>query len=365
MTASTQIRPFDEAVVLNRDGTYELIQVLRGVAAILVVVFHAASHAYGSENMFRVGNAGVDIFFVISGFVMWTAQKTSGKHPTTPRSFLRQRIIRVVPLYFLFTIALLLAWLALPSAFPRMTAPTPAHVLLSLAFVPHLNPGATAFPLLAQGWTLNFEMFFYIVFAMGLMLPVGRRFGLLAALLPILALLGLLLPDGLARRAPVLSLFDPLLIEFLGGIVIARWVEKGWKPGAMLGWAVLGLGAAALVFAPNPPAEGDWARLLLFGVPAFLIVAGAVGVETSAANFHAGPAPLLLGAVSYSLYLSHTFVVSIVCKALGGNANPWLVTEAATTLSILAALAVYRFVEQPLLNFLRGRRARAECVQAA
>lgn len=365
MTASTQIRPFDKASAPKRGGTYESIQVLRGVAAILVVVFHAASHAYGSDEMFRVGNAGVDIFFVISGFVMWTAQKTSGKRPTTPLSFLRQRIIRVVPLYYLFTFALLLARLALPSAFPRMTAPTPAHVLLSLAFVPHLDPGGTAYPLLAQGWTLNFEMFFYVVFAMGLMLPASRRFGLLAALLPVLALLGLLLPDGLARRAPVLSLFDPLLIEFLGGIVLARWVEKGWKPGAMLGWAVLGLGAAALVFAPDPPAEGDWARLLLFGVPAFLIVAGAVGVETSATNFRAGPAPRLLGAASYSLYLSHTFVVSIVCKALGGKASPWLVTETATVLSILAALAVYRFVEQPLLKFLRGRRARTQCVQAA
>ena len=316
--------------------------------------------------MFRVGNVGVDIFFVISGFVMWSAQKTSGKRPTTPGTFLRQRIIRVVPLYYLFTFALLLAWLALPSAFPRMTAPTSAHVLLSLAFVPHLDPGGTAFPLLAQGWTLNFEMFFYLVFAIGLMLPARRRFGQLAALLPALALLGLLLPEGLSRRAPVLSLLDPLLIEFLGGIVIARWVEKGWQPGVVSGWAVVSLGAAALLFAPNPPAEGDWARLVLFGVPAFLIVAGAVGVETSAKYFRAGPVPLLLGGASYSLYLSHTFVVSIVCKALGGGAHPWRVTEAATALSILVALVVYRFVEQPLLDVLRGRRARAALrVQAA
>lgn len=352
--ASTPTSGIDRAGALKRDGTFESIQVLRGVAAILVVLFHAATRAYGSDDMFRVGNAGVDIFFMISGFVMWSS---TARRPMTPGAFLRQRAVRVVPLYYLSTLALLMAWLALPSAFPHMAAPTTAHVLLSLAFIPHLDAAGAAFPLLAQGWTLNFEMAFYGLFALGLTLPAQRRFRLLAALLPALAVLGLLLPEGLARGAPVLSLFDPLLVEFLGGIFIARWVESGWKPGVMSGWAAIVLGAAALMFAPNPPAEGDWARLLLFGVPAFLIVAGAVGVETSAKNFRAGPTPLLLGAASYSLYLSHTFVISFAAKALGGGANPWLVAAAAGLCVRAGRALVYRFVEQPLLNALRGRRA--------
>lgn len=349
MTASTQ------------KGTYESIQVLRGVAAILVTLFHAASHAFGSENVFRVGNAGVDIFFIISGFVMWAA---TARRPPTPREFLRHRVIRVVPLYYLFTLALLLAWLVLPSAFPHMAAPTAGHVLLSLAFVPHADPAGTAFPLLAQGWTLNFEMFFYLLFALALLLPAARRLRLLAALLLALPLLGLLFPESLLRHAPALGLFNPLLVEFLGGILIARWVESEWRPGAPLGWAVLVLGAAILTLAPNPAADNDWARLLLFGVPAFLIVIGALCVETSAKNFRVGPAPLLLGASSYSLYLSHTIMISAVGKVLGG-ANILLAATVTTTAAVLAAIVVYLAVEKPLLKLLRGRRTPLPRVQVA
>ncbi len=248
-----------------------------------------------------------------------------------------------------------------------MTAPTSAHVLLSLAFVPHLDPGGTAFPLLAQGWTLNFEMFFYLVFAMGLMLPARRRFGQLAALLPALALLGLLLPEGLCApgAGPVVARSAAYRVSRrdchspLG----RKRLETG--RGFWMGGRRSGRCGAAL---RAQPAGGGrlGAASSCSAFPAFLIVAGAVGVETSVKYFRAGPAPLLLGGASYSLYLSHTFVVSIVCKALGGGAHPWQVTEAATALSILVALVVYRFVEQPLLNVLRGRRARAALrVQAA
>jgi exopolysaccharide production protein ExoZ len=345
----------------TRKGTYESIQVLRGVAAILVTLFHAASHAFGSDNVFRVGNAGVDIFFIISGFVMWAA---TARRAPTPGEFLRHRVIRVVPLYYLFTLALLFVWLALPSAFPHMAAPTPGHVLLSLAFVPHVDPAGTAFPLLAQGWTLNFEMFFYLLFALALLLPAATRLRLLAALLLALPLLGPLFPEALLRRAPALGLFNPLLVEFLGGILIARWIESDWKPGAPLAWGAVVLGAAILTLAPNPASDNDWARLLLFGVPAFLIVLGALGVETSAKSFSVGPAPLLLGASSYSLYLSHTIVISAAGKVLGG-ANPLLAAAATTAAAVLAAIAVYLAAEKPLLKLLRGRRRPLPVVQAA
>jgi exopolysaccharide production protein ExoZ len=352
----------DRTAGRGSDETFESIQLLRGVAAILVTVFHAAAHAYGSENIFRVGNAGVDIFFVISGFVMWSA---TARRPPTPGAFLRHRVIRVVPLYYLFTFALLLAWLALPSAFPHMATPSARHVLLSLAFIPHIDPSGAAFPLLAQGWTLNFEMFFYLIFALGLTLPASRRFRPLAAMLLALPLLGLFIPDGLVRGAPLLGLLNPLLVEFLGGVLIARWASGDWRPGPRLCRAAVAFGAALLLFAPNPAADADWARLLLFGLPAFLIVGGAVGVELSSRSFRVGPAPLLLGASSYSLYLSHSFVISAVGKVLNG-APPWLGAAAATSASVLVAIAVFRLVEQPLLNGLRGRRrAPMPRVQAA
>ncbi len=337
------------------DATYELIQALRGVAAILVTLFHAASHFDNAEATFRVGNAGVDIFFIISGFVMWSA---TARRPMTPETFLRHRFVRLVPLYTVFTLALLAAWALMTSAFPHMRPPTLQHVLLSLAFIPHVDPDGHIFPLLAQGWTLNFEMFFYLLFALALTLPRRGRLAILAVALLALPLLGLALSPALIHDAPPLGLLSPLLVEFLGGIIVAQAMQSGWRPGAVWCWASIAAGALALALLPNPAASDDAARLLLFGGPALLIVAGAVGAEKAGENFGVGRAPLLLGAASYSLYLSHTFTLSIMGKIWPhAPSAPWLYTITATAASVGVGVAVYLLLERPLLQFMRKRRA--------
>ncbi len=340
------------------DATFESIQALRGVAAILVTLFHAASHFDKSEATFRVGNAGVDIFFVISGFVMWSAV---ARRSMTPETFLRHRFIRLVPLYAIFTLALLGGWVLAPSAFPHMRPPTAEHVLLSLAFIPHVDPDGRIFPLLAQGWTLNFEMFFYLLFALALMAPRRGRLMLLAASLLALPLLGLGVSPAQIHAAPPLGLLSPLLVEFLGGVLVAQALRNGWRPGAVLCWASIAAGALALAVPPNPAAADDAARLLLFGGPALLIVAGAVGLEAGSEKFSVGRAPMLLGAASYSLYLSHTFTLSIMGKIwdkLWPHAGaPWLFTTAATAASVAAGVAAYLLLERPLLQWMRNGRA--------
>jgi exopolysaccharide production protein ExoZ len=333
-----------------RRGTFESIQGLRGIAALLVTLFHAASRYDISENTFRVGNAGVDIFFVISGFVMWTVTVS---RPTAPATFLRHRFVRLVPLYYVFTLALLAAWLVLPSAFPRMSPPTPSHILLSLAFLPHLDGDGHVLPLLAQGWTLNFEMLFYAIFALALSLAGRWRLGFIAASLLSLPLLGLTIPKAALQMAPPLGLLSPLLVEFLFGVLVAHAVERDWRPLVALRWVCLTLGALALVLLPNPARDDDWARLLLFGVPALLVVAGALGFEIASQNFRIGRWPLLVGASSYSLYLSHSFVLSVVGKVWPPGAAPWLFDGVASLMSILAAIAIYRLLEQPLQKMMR------------
>jgi exopolysaccharide production protein ExoZ len=326
-----------------------------------VTLFHCASRFDPTEGTFRVGNAGVDIFFVISGFVMWT---TTMRRPTTPESFLRNRIVRVVPLYAFFTLALLAGWAAMPWAFPHMGAPTAQQVLLSLAFVPHYDPDGHIYPLLAQGWTLNFEMFFYGLFALGLILPLRRRLAAAAVALLMLPLLGLWVTGDLMRSAPALVLFNPLLIEFLAGLTIAHWAQSGWRPSAGLAWASLAAGALALGLLPTPPADDNWMRLALFGGPAFLLVAGAVGLEMCG-RIKLGRLPLLLGASSYSLYLSHTFVLSLVGKVWPNWAGPLLFTLVATVASVAAAIAVYLWLERPLLLLLRRPKAPAMAARLA
>lgn len=337
---------------IRSDGTYLSIQVLRGIAAVLVTLVHAFERSFHSESVFRIGNAGVDIFFIISGFIMWTV---TCRNLPSAASFLRNRIIRLVPLYYIVTLSLLLVWIVLPKAFPNMSPPTFAHIALSFAFIPHFDARGGGLPFLGQGWTLNFEMFFYLLFATGLTLPRRERFGFIAAVLLGLALLGLGNSEQTIQKYPPLQWLSPLLLEFLGGIAIGFWAENGWRPAKACFWLLLGAGALLLLMLPNPAIGDDWARAFFFGAPAFMIVAGAVGLEIKGQQFQVGALPLLLGAASYSLYLSHTFVISIVGKVLG-NAPAWLEISLSTFLSSVVAVVVYRWLEQPLQNFLRGRK---------
>ena len=116
---------------------------------------------------------------MISGLIMWTI---GARRPPTPKEFLLRRVIRVVPLYWFVTLALAGTWLVLPNLLPNLS-PTPSDVLLSLFFIPHYDPTGQIVPLLVPGWTLNYEAFFYVVFAATLLTPLANRLWLLTAVL--------------------------------------------------------------------------------------------------------------------------------------------------------------------------------------
>ena len=132
-----------------------------------------------ADGFWLFGQAGVDIFFVISGFIMWV---TTHDRPTTPLRFMTNRIVRIVPLYWLITLAVAAMAFAVPSLF-RGVVLTPEHVIKSLLFIPHYYPGmpTRVWPLLLPGWTLNYEMVFYLVFAIALLLPRRLMIPLIAA----------------------------------------------------------------------------------------------------------------------------------------------------------------------------------------
>ena len=166
------------------------IQYLRAIAAMMVVWHHAREQLPGLKFFFpsEFGPSGVDLFFVISGFIM--VATTTG--PGRPFNFIARRLIRVVPLYWLLTCTMVaLAW-KLPQLF-RTIDLAPAHVLQSLLFIPHYSPSfpGMAWPVLVPGWTLNFEMFFYAVFAATLSLAQPMRLWALAAVMSTLVIVGL------------------------------------------------------------------------------------------------------------------------------------------------------------------------------
>jgi exopolysaccharide production protein ExoZ len=168
------------------------IQYARALAALAVVLAHTG--AYGSGNAFHIGSAGVDIFFVISGFVMWT---TTASRAQTPADFIANRIVRIVPMYWLVTLALVIAAVCVPALFPRLKIDA-GHVVASLLFMPSRSPfNGELWPVLVQGWTLNYEMFFYGVFALVLFIPRQLRLAALSMAFCGLALSGVSTPGAI------------------------------------------------------------------------------------------------------------------------------------------------------------------------
>ena len=327
---------------------FQSIQYLRGLAALGVLLFHASQRA-GAD--FGAGAAGVDVFFVISGFIMWTV---SARRATGPGDFLRRRAGRIAPLYWTGTLLVVGLDLLRPSLFPNMRLDAP-HVVQSLLFLPHRDPTGDIAPVIVPGWTLNYEAFFYIVFAFTLLLPVGRRTWALTAALGGLCLFGLLLPHG--RWAAVDTYSDPLILEFVAGAWLAKAAAAGRLGGPVAAWAAIGVGLAILaaVAVTGPDVRG-WARLVYWGLPALLIVWGALSLE--GAGRMPVFAPLkLLGDGSYSIYLAHGLALSLVFKLIGGLSLPSAGKIAlAAPFAVLAGLACYGLVERPLLAVFHGRR---------
>jgi exopolysaccharide production protein ExoZ len=340
-------------------GTVLTIQYLRAVAACLIV-FH---HALAPLIMTSIGLFGVDLFFVISGFVMWV---TTADGQRSPPSFWMARIVRVVPLYWLFTTLYLAVGLLVPGLLPH-AAFDPLFLVKSYLFIPAAHPtlGVVA-PVYTLGWTLNYEMFFYVLFGFGLFVPWRAvRFAVLAAVFLALVTIGRWAPAG-----PVVATYtDPLLLEFLAGIVLAVLSPWLMRQMAALGWLLIVGGVAWLVWVTA--AALPWERALASGVPAAAIVAGALVLEPLART-----APsrlgLLLGDASYSIYLAHPFgqrLWLLVCQYahldLAGTAIAVLYVFAAIVVGIATGVASHLLIERPLLAAGRPLRSSARLASGA
>jgi exopolysaccharide production protein ExoZ len=322
------------------------VQYLRAVAALGVVVFHAMERTGGH---FAIGAAGVDIFFVISGFIMWVLAET--RHPT-PSAFLRERVERIAPLYWAATAVMVAGGLA--GLFPNMRL-TAFHVLASFAFIPHQSPSdGGLWPVLVQGWTLNYEMFFYVLFAALLSLSSGRRLAAMLLLFAGLVGLGLIFEP---QNAVLKTYTSPLLLEFLIGSFIGRLWLAGRVPSPKVGWLLIGIAAAGFAFVWttyigfNAYVLGPLAGMLLMGVLA-LEKGGIVRRIGSAAY---------LGDASYSIYLWHTMAISVVAKfaVLAGLPTPVAVSLAIGS-GVAIGLACHECLEKPVTAFLKVRRHRRD-----
>ena len=321
------------------------IQYLRAVAAIGIVVFH-----FGERFNYHLDflTPGVDLFFLISGFIMWMVTR---KEEKSSQLFLLKRLIRIVPMYWIFTAIVALGATLKPNIFP-LDHPTFDHTVLSLFFIPHMGPDGKWFPLLVQGWTLNFEIFFYLIFFVGLSVFKKQQFLFLNVTIFAILLIDYVMTSHYSESWRIV--YNPsLLLEFLSGIYICRaFLNKKTLNVWLASLAILsGVLLIALKFILN---ETEIPRIICVGIPAALIVYGAVSLESHRAIKSFKPF-LLLGDASYSIYLSHSLSlvgISIVAVKLGMAVSPDMIWW-GSLISIAVGTIIHLTVEKPIGRFLQ------------
>lgn len=336
------------------------LQSLRAVAALLVLAGHAAQidgRFFGqpvTSGQWVLGFAGVDLFFVISGFVM--VYVTHGKphgHASFIGRFVYARLTRVYPIYWFFTLLALTAYMLVPGALTRELADL--HIWQSFTLWPIEND----VPILHVGWTLTHEIYFYLVFALFLFLP-ERWLPALMAIWAVLVIAGSLALDGLPAIGALVV--NPLTIEFILGAVAGMLICSGEKRLARVAlvmaavWIVM---AGILTWPENAEAfPSGWTRVAAFGIPSALIVYGAVSLEMQGMLKPPGWL-VILGDWSYALYLSHLLVLSGLVR-VWVNAVPDFGPMASlaflivsVTLCIAVAGAGFRLLEFPALKVTR------------
>jgi peptidoglycan/LPS O-acetylase OafA/YrhL len=337
--------------MLNQNAVLKNIQGARALAALFVVAFHL--------GILPFGQCGVDVFFVISGFIM------SYVAPAEGRVFLIKRLIRIVPLYWLLTVGVYTIAVVRPQ-WLNTTTDGFSYLLKSLFFIPYIKENGNWGPLLRNGWTLNFEMFFYLAVSLSLLL-VRARFATLfsAAMLSLLCLLTSLFDSG----SPILQyLSQPLIFEFCLGVA-CFWAISADTFGRLrpVIWAMIALGSMLAIVLLHH-AYGDpvgFARVAFYGVPSFLLILSLLSLER--AGFAVKSTLVAsLGAASYSIYLLHPYVIGIVEKGLKIHPNSNTVNGAGSAIGIIfvvcgAGWLCHRYVENPIQSHIkRAQRPRLQ-----
>ena len=342
------------------------LQYVRAIAALLVVYFHSVLQidklGLASNGGFPLfGESGVDLFFVLSGFVMWLT--TSGKQISTAE-FYSRRITRIVPLYWTLTLIAAAIALVAPSLLKSTVFDVP-HLAASLFFIPWVNPASAEgliMPVIVPGWTLNCEMYFYLIF--GLLLPVAERYRAfaLAAAVGGITLLCHLLPAS----TPTTFYRNPVTLEFVAGVFLADlWLKRRLLPQRL---AVIMLPLAFAVMLINDHLHLTAWRALTFGLPAVMAIWSTLSIDWK--RFGEWRFLARIGDASYSLYLTHAFVLAGARVAFGhvpeALRSPYLFMLFALAASVAVALVVYNGFEAPVDRALRKfRRRPSPAVNAA
>lgn len=316
------------------------IQILRAFAVISVVLFHSfyAIHEYKflhlADNLFSWGKYGVDIFFVISGFVMVYIQNEDKKNFF---NFIIKRIKRILPAYWFYNFVILILFILFPSIFKTLSVDF-NNFFFSLIFLSQLILQNK--PILTAGWTLEYEMAFYILFAI-FMNSKNIKLSFFFLTITIIFLVSF-------------SFLDFLFIEFVFGMLIGIiYIEKNGLFKSIikkysLFFLIIGF---STFFISNFIFQGTH-RVLAYGIPSVFIVLGSVFAKQISNKYF-----IFLGDASYSIYLSHIFIVIAILKLFKifyPDFNGIIILIILISSSLLFGSFMYYFIERNLNSLVKN-----------
>lgn len=346
------------------------IQALRGIAVFFVIFYHImqteqkfADSATILPHFLTIFSSGVDLFFLISGFVIVTVTRGKFHSFRNMLKFLYNRVSRIYPLYWFYSGLVMVYFLLPPEMFER--AHQDVNILKSFLLLPQTN-----LPLLVVAWTIVHEMYFYCIFALFLLFP-EKQLTKLLIIWTFLIIIISFFSQNISNQnvtATISIIRHPLTIEFVAGCIIAKIIFKGIR---IYGLTLFLIGIFLLVInhlLVKDMAMDSWPRLLFYGLPCALILYGVTVLEFKSA-IRSPRCIEFLGDASYSIYLSHYLVLPVIGRLWSFGIKRGYIDNTgymdnilAIFVMLLAVLAVgigsYRIIEKPLLTFSRQIKIR-------
>jgi exopolysaccharide production protein ExoZ len=344
----------------------ENIQGLRGIAILLVILIHlmAMDKKFGHgerilSDFFIIGASGVDLFFVISGFVLAATSREVFQRPAPILHFFYNRLSRIYPLYWIYCAMTLAVFFMRPEWVPAIRE-NRTSIMESLLLLPQ-----DGLPFLPIAWALVHVIYFYCVFTVLLMAHEKRLTSLLMFWALLITFGNLLYQYGFfSQSTPIIKLItSPLTIEFIAGSLLAKLIQRGMKS---LGGTVMIVGAVLLLtgyglfyFLAPGTAPKNWLRVAIFGVPCILMVYGAVTMELSS-NIVFPRLVRFLGDASYSTFLSHAIVLLAIGRLWGaffslpGKVDNLLVMLVMISVALSVGIGSYLTIERWLTSLFQS-----------
>ncbi len=344
---------------INRDGREQFasLELLRAIASLMIVLFHAHSiaqkHAIAlAEPFFDAPlwwHSCIDLFFTMSGFLMIHMSRNLYGAPNGLRVFAIRRLSRTPPLYWIYTTAIAALFLLKPAM--SQYGPIDWQTYLgSIFFYPMERK-----PVIAIGWTLNYEIFFYCIIGLSLLFPYEKGWKFAIGVLASVVALGKIFA---VTSNPWLTWTDPLMLDFVIGILVAVIYYRGVAFGNWGSVALVALGMF-LITCYRTPGDFDFARIETMGIGMGLIIAAATWRKTALSFGKAAPIISQLSQQAYTMYLCHILVLKCIEMVYFKFANGWWANVGyilgGTLLTIAASKVLYELLERPLTEYLRLR----------